>query len=246
MGAADDRRPRSGSVVVMSVYDDPVFLAGYRQLRRDGLGLNSALEIPALAALLPPVAGLRVVDLGCGEGELAVRLATAGAAEVIAVDLSASMLSRAREHPSVRYVQSDIATFDLPADSVDLVVSSLALHYVKDFNALVARIARWLSPAGQFTFSIEHPVITAPFASRRPPDRQLRQRGPQATNLVRQRRTEVPPHCVVPTDDTTPQRVLFVAVEEPQPTPAQVKTHPHLAIHRRRPPLLLISALHDS
>ncbi len=193
----------------MSVYDDPVFLAGYRQLRRDGLGLNSALEIPALAALLPPVAGLRVVDLGCGEGELAVRLATAGAAEVIGVDLSASMLSRAHEHPSVRYVQSDIATFDLPADSVDLVVSSLALHYVKDFDALVARIARWLSPAGQFTFSIEHPVITAPLRSSRPPDRRLRQRGPQATNLVRQRRTEVPPHCVVPTDDTTPQRVLF-------------------------------------
>jgi len=226
----------------MGIYDDPVFLAGYRQLRRDGLGLNEALEIPALTALLPPVAGLRVVDLGCGEGELAVRLAASGATEVTGVDLSPAMLSRAREHPSVRYVQSDIADFDLPAETVDLVVSSLALHYVEDFDALVARIARWLSPGGRLVFSIEHPVITAPL---------------QATDLLiddyadegpRQRTWFVDGvqkyHRTVSSLLMTLRRHGFAlhAVGEPQPTPAQIETHPHLAIHHRRPPLLLISA----
>jgi 2-polyprenyl-3-methyl-5-hydroxy-6-metoxy-1,4-benzoquinol methylase len=70
------------------LYDDPVFLAGYRELRRAKRGLNDELEIPAMAALLPPVDRFRVVDLGCGAGELAVRLAEAGAAQVVAVDSS--------------------------------------------------------------------------------------------------------------------------------------------------------------
>ena len=230
----------------MSVYDDPVFLAGYRVLRRDGLGLNSALEIPALAALLPPVAGLRVVDLGCGEGELAVRIAAADATAVTGVDLSASMLSRAREHVSVRYVQTDIAVFDLPAGSVDLVVSSLALHYVEDFDGLVARIARWLSSGGQFVFSIEHPVITAPLEAADLViddyfDEGLRQRSWFVDGVQKYHRT-------VSSLLMTLRRHGFslLAVEEPQPTAIQVETHPHLAIHRRRPPLLLVSAVRDS
>ena len=66
------------------VYDDPTFLHGYRELRRTGLGLNDELEIPAMDAVLPPVDGLRVVDLGCGEGGLAVGLAESGAADVTA------------------------------------------------------------------------------------------------------------------------------------------------------------------
>ena len=127
------------------LYDDPVFLDGYRELRREGLGLNDELEIPAMNAVLPPVEGLRVVDLGCGEGGLAVRLASAGA-EVIAVDASEQMLAAAARHPRVRYVRADLADFDLPSESVDLVVSSLALHYVEDFGGLVARVAQWLTP----------------------------------------------------------------------------------------------------
>jgi ubiquinone/menaquinone biosynthesis C-methylase UbiE len=110
------------------LYDDPEFLAGYQALRRDKRGLNDELEVPAMEALLPQVAGTRVVDLGCGEGALAVRLAEQGAAEVVAVDASASMLANAPAHPRVRYVRADLADFDLPPASVDLAVSSLALH----------------------------------------------------------------------------------------------------------------------
>ncbi|MEU0094616.1 class I SAM-dependent methyltransferase [Kribbella sp. NPDC006257] len=226
----------------MSVYDDPVFLAGYRGLRRDGLGLNSALEIPALTAMLPPVGGLRVVDLGCGEGELAVRIAAAGAASVTGVDLSASMLSRAREHVSVRYVQADIADFDLPAGSVDLVVSSLALHYVEDFDGLVARIARWLSAGGRFVFSIEHPVITAPLEAADLViddyfDEGLRQRSWFVDGVQKYHRTVSSLLMTL-----CSRGFSLLAVDEPQPTATQVESHPHLAIHRRRPALLLVAA----
>ena len=46
-------------------------------------------------------------------------------------------------------------------ESFDIVISSLAFHYVKDFEPLVKNIYRWLTPGGQFVFSAEHPVFTA-------------------------------------------------------------------------------------
>ncbi len=50
-----------------NIYDDPVFFAGYSELRRTERGRNAALEQPALERLLPRVLdGLRVLDLGCG------------------------------------------------------------------------------------------------------------------------------------------------------------------------------------
>src|SRR5919205_4191680 len=89
-----------------NIYDDPRFFAGYAQLDRFGAGWDQALEQPILLALLPDVAGRRVLDLGCGAGQLAHHLATRGAAEVVGVDLSERMLALARaqwSHPRVTY-----------------------------------------------------------------------------------------------------------------------------------------------
>ena len=47
------------------------------------------------------------------------------------------------------------------AGTFDVVLSSLAFHYVKDFVPLVANIFDWLRPDGSFVFSVEHPVFTA-------------------------------------------------------------------------------------
>lgn len=51
-----------------NIYDDPHFFAGYATLDRSVKGLDGAPEWPALQQMLPPLAGLRVVDLGCGYG----------------------------------------------------------------------------------------------------------------------------------------------------------------------------------
>jgi SAM-dependent methyltransferase len=224
------------------LYDDPVFLSGYRQLRRDGLGLNDALEIPAMDAVLPEVDGLRVVDLGCGEGGLAVRLASRGA-EVIAVDASEQMLAAAARHPRVRYVRADLADFDLPAGSADLVVSSLALHYVEDFAGLVGRVARWLTPGGSFAFSIEHPVVTAPLAAADCvvddyADEGPRQRAWFVDGVIKYHRTIGTILGALRRDG-----LRLEVVDEPLPSAEQVAREPRLVIHRRRPPLLLVCAV---
>jgi SAM-dependent methyltransferase len=54
--------------MTQNIYDAPGFFAGYSALCRSVQGLDGAPEWPALRAMLPPLAGRRVVDLGCGFG----------------------------------------------------------------------------------------------------------------------------------------------------------------------------------
>src|SRR4030095_14784760 len=134
-----------------NIYDDPAFFAGYSTLERFGDGWERAVEHADLLALLPVVDGQRVLDLGCGAGQLAHHLATLGAAEVIGLDVSERMLALARErggHPRVTYRREAVEAAAFPLARFDLVVSSLVLHYVDDYRGLPGRIARSLSPDG--------------------------------------------------------------------------------------------------
>src|SRR5947199_8555052 len=79
-----------------NVYDDPAFFAGYSTLERFGAGWQRAMEHADLLGLLPDVRGWRVLDLGCGAGQLAHHLATIGAEEVVGVDISERTLAVAR------------------------------------------------------------------------------------------------------------------------------------------------------
>lgn len=147
-----------------NIYDDPAFFAGYSTLERFGAGWERAVEHADLVALLPETKGQSVLDLGCGAGQLARHLAAMGAAEVVGVDVSERMLALARgefAHPRVTYRRAAIEEVAFPPGRFDLIVSSLALHYVDDYAGLVQRVAGWLAPAGVFVYSIEHPIFTA-------------------------------------------------------------------------------------
>lgn len=150
-----------------NVYDDPAFFAGYSSLPRSVKGLAAAPEWPALKAYLPPPAGLRVLDLGCGFGYFARWARDAGAAEVLAVDVSEKMLAWAREMTTgegVRYERVDLDGGELEGGGAgfDVVFSSLALHYLVRLRELAGEVHRVLRQGGTFAFSIEHPVYTAP------------------------------------------------------------------------------------
>jgi len=147
-----------------NIYDDPAFLAGYSTLERFGAGWERAMEHSDLLALLPEARDLRVLDLGCGAGQLAHHLAATGAAEVVGVDVSERMLALARAeraHSRVTYRREALETVAFPPARFDLVVSSLVLHYIDDYPGLVRRIAEWLAPGGVFVYSTEHPIYTA-------------------------------------------------------------------------------------
>jgi SAM-dependent methyltransferase len=147
-----------------NIYDDPEFFAGYSRLERFGAGWAQGAEHAHFMQLLPALQGTRVLDLGCGMGQLAAPASARCAAEVIGVDISERMLALAaatHAHPRVTYLRDAIERVTFPTDRFDLVVSSLAFHYVEDYAGLVRRIAGWLAPGGVLVYSTEHPIYTA-------------------------------------------------------------------------------------
>ena len=145
-------------------YDDPVFFRKYSEMARSRLGLEGAGEWKTLRPMLPDFTGKRVLDLGCGYGWHAFYATENGAEKVLGVDLSEKMLAVAREKntfPNVRFARGAMEDVRFPDGSFDAVLSSLALHYVKDYAELVSRVYRWLAPGGRFVFSAEHPAFTA-------------------------------------------------------------------------------------
>ena len=145
-------------------YDDQRFFQKYSEMSRSQQGLAGAGEWSELQKLLPDFRGMSVLDLGCGYGWHCKYAADHGAAQVLGTDISHRMLETAMQRnsdPNIEYRLSAIEELRFPNASFDVVLSSLALHYVADFEALVQNISRWLKPDGQFIFSVEHPVFTA-------------------------------------------------------------------------------------
>jgi len=147
-----------------NIYDNPEFFEGYQQLRKHESGLNKVLEEPATYSLLPSLDSKSIVDLGCGFGNFCRYARSRGATRVIGVDISKKMLRQAKEETDdscVIYVNSPIEEFDIEPQMVDLVLSSLSIHYVKDIDELFKKVHIWLSLGGRFIFSVEHPILTA-------------------------------------------------------------------------------------
>lgn len=145
-------------------YDNPVFFEKYSQMSRSKEGLSGAGEWETLKDLLPDFAGRRVLDLGCGYGWHCIYAMEHGAASVTGIDLSEKMLEVAREKtafPQVRYQRMPIEEIDFAENSFDIVLSSLALHYVVSFEEVAKRVNHCLTPGGAFVFSAEHPIFTA-------------------------------------------------------------------------------------
>ncbi|MCI9415397.1 MAG: class I SAM-dependent methyltransferase [Clostridiales bacterium] len=147
-----------------SIFDNDTFFEGYRRLRDTDDNANILLEQPAMSELLPDLVGKRVLDLGCGWGHNCRDFVRRGATSVVGVDLSEKMLAAAQKENAdsrIIYHHMDMAVIDRLDGPFDLVYSSLAFHYVEDFDSFIENIASLLSPGGLLLFSQEHPLTTA-------------------------------------------------------------------------------------
>jgi ubiquinone/menaquinone biosynthesis C-methylase UbiE len=151
-------------VAKQNIYDDPDFFAGYRNLRDNLVALHENVVQPMLPGILPGLEGKRVVDLGCGEGFFCRQAREKGAVHVIGIDPSERMLEVARERtadPEIEYIQAFAEDALVAPESVDVVVSILALHYVANHEQVLRAVAQWLVAGGIFVLIVEHPVSTA-------------------------------------------------------------------------------------
>lgn len=146
-----------------NIYNDDTFFEKYSRMRRSVQGLEGAGEWKTLERMLPGFAGKRVLDLGCGYGWHCQYAIEHGAKSVIGVDMSDRMLAVAREKTdeAIQYICEPIEDAEFEADSFEVVVSSLAFHYLESFDAIAEKVAKWLTKGGDFVFSVEHPIFTA-------------------------------------------------------------------------------------
>jgi ubiquinone/menaquinone biosynthesis C-methylase UbiE len=110
--------------------------------------------------------GGTVLDAGCGSGRLAAQIARLRPdLQVQGVDLEAGMVDIAARRAEqenlssrVRFTVADLADLPLPADSVDLVVSTASMHHWADPGAVIASLDRVLRPEGRMWIYDFRPV----------------------------------------------------------------------------------------
>jgi SAM-dependent methyltransferase len=134
---------------------------------------NAYIDRPAMLALAGDVAGLRILDIGCGPGYYAAALSERGA-RVIGIEGSAELLEHARARTGgmivtgedgqvtegVELRQHDLETpLGFAADaSFDLAVCALVIHHIRDRAGLLVEIFRVLRPGGRLLISTTHPA----------------------------------------------------------------------------------------
>jgi ubiquinone/menaquinone biosynthesis C-methylase UbiE len=154
--------PTSESEPDVAVADYDGFAAVYAAENEKSL-FNAYYNRPEVLRLAGDVDGMRVLDAGCGSGPLMEDLRAEGAL-VSGFDLSSAMLDLARERLGE---DADLCVADLggslphPDDEFDVVVVSLALHYVEDWASALAELRRVLKPGGRLVVSIIHPAVYA-------------------------------------------------------------------------------------
>lgn len=106
-----------------------------------------------LLQFLAPKASERVLDVGCGTGQLTAEIATSGA-QVVGIDASEEMVSAARKNfPELRFEVCDAAAMHFDGE-FEAVFSNAALHWVTDQKGAIASIAKSLKPGGRFVFEM--------------------------------------------------------------------------------------------
>jgi 2-polyprenyl-3-methyl-5-hydroxy-6-metoxy-1,4-benzoquinol methylase len=237
-------------------YDELGFYEKYSEMPRSIGGLNAAGEWPVLRTMLPMLQGKRILDLGCGYGWHCKYAREQGAASVVGVDLSEKMLAYASANhsdPGITYQRLAIEDIDFAAGEFDVVISSLALHYVEQFDAVCRKVQYCLAAGGTFVLSVEHPIFTARAA-------QDWHYGPGGERMhwpvddyqeEGQRVARFLDHDVVKYHRTIASYMnalieagfLITKIAEPQPTQEALEKYPDMKDETRRPIFLLISTI---
>lgn len=145
-------------------YDDTAFFEKYAKMDRSIGGLTKAGEWPTLQRMLPSLKDKDVLDLGCGYGWHCIYAKENKAKKVCGIDISEKMLMEAKKKSKgldIEYYCGAIEDMIFPKDSFDVVISSLAFHYLDNIDKLMKQIHKVLRKDGTLIFSCEHPVFTA-------------------------------------------------------------------------------------
>ncbi len=148
-----------------NIYDNKDFFDNYINLRNDSVNIsaNEVVEMPAIYEALPNLKGKKVLDLGCGSGNNCAKAVELGATYVLGTDVSKNMIDLAKKintNDKIEYRILAIEDISSLNQKFDVVISSLAIHYVEDYDKFLKDIYELLEDNGQLIFSQEHPLTT--------------------------------------------------------------------------------------
>lgn len=143
-----------------NIYDNDEFFNSYQNDRKK-ISANDLIEIPILFDLIGDVSDLSILDLGCGTGGHDRKLVELGASRVLGIDLSNNMINEAKkltDSKKIEYRIMSMNDIDNINEKFDLVISSLAIHYIEDYDLLCKNVYNLLKKDGRFIFSCGHPM----------------------------------------------------------------------------------------
>ncbi len=154
--------------VDFEINKDSVSLSSYEEMAEyyfksiDTKPFNAFYERPAMISLIPSVDGKTVLDAGCAAGWYTKWLLAKGA-KVTAIDFSPKMIemTRRRVGKKANIVRADLnepLSF-INDESIEVIVSSLALHYLKNWGTVLNEFKRILKDDGHLIMSIHHPFM---------------------------------------------------------------------------------------
>lgn len=147
-----------------NVYDNSVFFEEYQKMRENKINANNLIEIPIMKLMLPSLKAKSILDLGCGAGDMDKYFVEHGAKHVLATDISINMIGIANAvngHKNIEYKVLKMEDLETVNQKFDIVYSSLAFHYIEDFNKLLTDIHNLLNTNGMLIFSQESPINMA-------------------------------------------------------------------------------------
>lgn len=147
-----------------NVYDNDEFFNKYEEMRDGGNNANDLIENPIILSMMSKVKDKKILDLGCGDGRLDEVFVKSGAKQVYGIDISNNMIKIARQRnlENCKFELLPMEEISKIDKKFDIVYSSLAFHYVEDFDKLLQDIYKLLKKDGELLFSIESPLNTAP------------------------------------------------------------------------------------
>ncbi|MFM8267524.1 MAG: class I SAM-dependent methyltransferase [Ilumatobacteraceae bacterium] len=105
----------------------------------------------------------RVLDVGCGDGQISRLAAQLGAELVVGIDPTWNQLVVARERGGGCHVaRAGAAALPFADGAFDAVVACLVFEHIRDLDAAISEVARVLRSGGRFAFFLNHPLLQTP------------------------------------------------------------------------------------
>ncbi|HJQ03103.1 MAG TPA: methyltransferase domain-containing protein [Jatrophihabitans sp.] len=125
---------------------------------------NHVMEEPAVLAEIGDPTGLRVLDLGCGDGRFGLALLAGGCAGYSGIDGSPTMVARARQilaGTEATVELGDLEELTARPEDYELITARLCLHYLAELAPVLEAMAGSLAPGGRVLLTVVHPVLTS-------------------------------------------------------------------------------------